>query len=277
VSVTPGYFRAMGIPLLAGRDLASGDVLEAPPVVVINAAMARRYWAHRDPVGQRLVVGATVGADARPRTIVGVVGDVRASGLESEPAPALYVSYFQNPWPTMSAIVRTASDPESFAAAVRAQVRALDADQPVYNLRSLDELLGGSLALRRTQARLLGAFTLAALLLAAVGVYGVVAQAVARRTREVGIRMALGAGRGDVMRLVVGRGMRPVAVGLAIGCLGALGASKTLAGLLFGVAPTDAVTFAGSAFVLVVVALVACWLPARRATRVDPVVALRAE
>ena len=277
VSVTPGFFRAMGIPLLAGRDLAGGDGLETPPVVVINQTMARRYWAHRSPIGQRLVVGATVGADARPRTIVGVVGDVRAAGLESEPAPALYVSYYQNPWPTMSAVVRTASDPGSLAAAARAQVRALDAEEPVYNLRSLDDLLGGSLALRRTQARLLGAFTLAALLLAAVGVYGVVAHAVARRTREVGIRMALGARGGDLMRLVVWRGMRPVAVGLALGGVGALGVSKAMAGLLFGVAPTDAVTFAGSALVLVLVALAACVAPARRATRVDPVVALRSE
>lgn len=277
VSVTPGFFRVMGIPLVAGRDLASGDVLEGPPVVVINAAMARRYWANRNPIGRRVVVGATVGADVRPRTIVGVVGDVRAAGLESEPAPAMYVCYFQNPWPTMNAVVRTVSDPASLAAAVRAQVRALDANQPVYNLRSLDEVLGGSLALRRTQARLLSVFTLAALLLAAVGVYGVVAHAVARRTHEVGIRMALGARRGDVLRLVVGQGIRPVAIGLALGCLGALGASKTLAGLLFGVAPTDAVTFAGASFVLLLVALAACWLPARRATRVDPVVALRSE
>jgi putative ABC transport system permease protein len=277
VSVTPGYFRAMGIPLLGGRQLGERDVAEAPPVVVVSEVLARRLWPGMNPVGQRVIVGSTIGADTTPREIVGVVGDVRAAGLESEPGPAVYAPYAQNPWPTMSAVVRSSVDPTQLAAAVRGQVRALDAEQPVYNVRTLDDVLGASLAVRRVQMTLLGTFALAALALAATGVYGVLAQAVRRRTHELGVRVALGAQRRDVLRLVVGQGMRPVGVGVLIGGAAAVAMGKLLRGLLYGVTPADPATLVGAALFLGLVSLIACVLPARRAVRVDPVLALRSE
>jgi putative ABC transport system permease protein len=277
VSATPGYFRAMGIPLLAGRQLGEGDGPQSPPVVVISDRLARRLWPGQDPVGRRVAVGASIGADTSPRVIVGVVGDVRASGLESEPGAAVYAPFAQNAWPTMSVVVRSSADPVQLAAAVRRQVLAQDPDQPVYAVRTLDDVLGASLASRRVQMLLLGAFALAALALAAVGVYGVVAQTVRRRTHEIGVRVALGAQRRDVLRLVVGRGMRPVGIGVLAGGVAAAATGRLLRGLLYGVTPADPTTFVAAAIFLAVIALVACVLPARRAVRVDPVVALRSE
>jgi predicted permease len=277
VSVTPGYFRAMGIPLLEGRQLSERDGPEAPPVVIISDVLARRLWPGASPVGQRVIVGSTIGADTTPREIVGVVGSVRASGLESDPGPAVYAPYAQNPWPTMSVVVRSSADPVQLAAAARLQVLAVDAEQPVYNVRTLDDVLGASLAVRRVQMLLLGAFALAALALAAIGVYGVVAQAVRRRTHEIGVRVALGAQRRDVLKLIVGQGMRPVGIGVLAGGAAAVASGRLLRGLLFGVTPADPATFLAAALFLWLVALIACALPARRAANVDPVVALRSE
>ncbi len=277
VSVSPDYFRVMQIPLLQGRRFTEGDVMATTPVVVINEIMARRFWPNQNPLGRRLILGSTIGADTAPRAIVGVVGNVRSAGLESEPGPAIYVPYFQNPWPTMSAVIRASGDPMSLAAAMRKEVMALDSNQPVYNVRPLEDVLGASLAARRFQMLLLGIFAAVALIMAAIGVYAVMAEAVMQRTHEIGIRMALGAHPHDVLKLVVGQGIRMTVTGVAIGLAGALALTRWMSSLLFGVSPTDLITFATVSLTLIGVALLACYIPARRASRLDPIAAVRHE
>jgi len=277
VSVSPDYFRVMQIPLLAGRQFTERDVMGTTPVVVINEIMARRFWPNQNPLGRRLILGSTIGADQTPRAVVGVVGNVRSAGLESEPGPTMYVPYHQNPWPTMSAVIRAAGDPMRLVAAVRKEVLALDSDQPVYNVRPLEDVLGASLAARRFQMLLLGIFAAVALIMAAIGVYAVMAEVVMQRTHEIGIRMALGARPRDVLMLVVGRGIRMTLIGVAIGLAGALALTRWMSSLLFGVTATDPVTFAIVSLVLTGVALLACYIPARRASRLDPIVAVRYE
>jgi putative ABC transport system permease protein len=246
-------------------------------VVVINEIMARRFWPNQNPLGRRLILGSTIGADTAPRAIVGVVGNVRAAGLESEPGPSIYVPYFQNPWPTMSAVIRAAGDPMRPAAAVRKEVLALDSNQPVYNVRPLEDVLGASLAARRFQMLLLGIFAAVALIMAAIGVYAVMAEFVTQRTHEIGIRMALGAHPHDVLALVVGQGIRMTVTGVAIGLAGAFALTRWMSSLLFGVSPTDLVTFAAVSLTITGVALLACYIPARRASRLDPIAAVRHE
>jgi putative ABC transport system permease protein len=277
VSISPDYFRVMQIPLLEGRQFTERDVMETPPVVVINEIMARRFWPNQNPLGRRLILGSTIGADQTPRTVVGVVENVRSAGLESEPGPTMYVPYHQNPWPTMSAVIRTSGDPMRLVAAVRKEVLALDSDQPVYNVRPLEDVLGASLAARRFQMLLLGIFAAVALIMAAIGVYAVMAEVVMQRTHEIGIRMALGARPRDVLKLVVGRGIRMTLTGVAIGLAGALALTRWMSSLLFGVSATDPVTFAIVSLILTGVALLACYIPARRASRLDPIVAVHYE
>jgi putative ABC transport system permease protein len=277
VSVSPDYFQVMRIPFLEGRPFTDLDVVGTPPVVVINEVMARRFWPDQNPIGRRLTLGSTIGADQAPRTVVGVVGNVRSAGLESDPGPAMYVPNLQNPWPTMSVVIRAAGDPLHLVTAVRKEVLALDPDQPVFNVRSLDDILGASLAARRFEMLLLGIFAALALMMAAIGVYAVMAEVVMQRMHEIGIRMALGARPRDVLKLVVGRGIRVTMTGIAIGLAGALALTRWMSSLLFGVSPTDPVTFAIVSLVLTGVALLACYIPARRASRLDPIVAVRRE
>jgi ABC-type antimicrobial peptide transport system permease subunit len=208
---------------------------------------------------------------------VGVVSTVRSTSLELEPTPAIYVPYHQNAWPTMSAVIRTAGDPVRFASLVRGEVVALDRNQPVYNVRSLDQVLARAVAARRFQTLLLGAFAVAALALAVIGVYGLLAYAVAQRTREFGIRVALGAQRRDVVAFILWRALTLMGAGLVIGGTGALAGSWLLTTILFEVSPWDPTVFVGSMVILTIAGLLASYLPARRATMVNPVVALRCE
>jgi len=278
-AVSPDYFRTMGIPLVAGRHFDERDGQGAPLAVMINQTMARRFWGSSDPLGQRIRIG---GPTSRWLTVTGIIGDVRQMGLEVAAEPELYLSLDQVPsaapffWPRYL-VVRTAGDPIALAPAVRRAVAGIDADQPVSNMRSMQAVIGQELAGRANGLTLIGAFALLALLLAAVGLYGVLAYTVAQQTREIGLRMALGATRTDVMGALVRRTMWLTGLGIAVGLAGAAAVTRTMTSFLYQVSPTDPVTFAAGALLLVVVALLACWAPARRATRVDPLTALRAE
>ena len=271
---SPRYFAAMGIPLLRGRALSEADRLEAPKVAVVNAAFARRFFPGEEVVGQRLAIGWS---EEAPREIVGVVGDVRHVGLDTPAAPEVFLPYAQEPDVGVTVVVRAAGDPSGLAGTVRGAVRAVDPALPVANLRTLDEVLSASLARRRFNMQLLALFAAVALALAGVGTYGVVAHSVAMRTHEIGVRMALGAGRGRVLSDVVGRAMALAGAGLALGLAGALALTRTLSGLLYGVSASDPATFAAVALLLAAVALAASAIPGRRAARLDPVVALKGE
>jgi len=269
---SPGFFGALKIPLLNGRDFTERDNADAPPVVVINETMARRFWPGEDVIGKRLAIGG------QPwRTIVGVVGDVRHSSLDAEPRPQMYFSYLQDTLPFMSLAVRTTTDPASMVAALRSEIHAIDKDQPVFAIKTMNEVLARSVSQRRLYMTLLGIFAGIALLLAAVGIYGVMSYSVTQRTHEIGIRMALGARSSDVLRLVVGQGMTLALVGVVAGLIAALAMTRVIASLLYGVSATDPATFAIVSVVLTTVALLACYIPARRATKVDPMIALRHE
>ena len=270
--VSPGYFRAMGIPLHEGRDFESRDGA-GPGVVVVSEAMARRYWPGADPIGKRM----------RPRggkdwmTVVGVAGDVAHRGLDEAPAPLLYFCAYSSNWNPMSLVVRTGSDPASVTTAARDAVHALDRDLPVSEVSTLESLRDASVAPQHFNTLLLALFAVLALTLASVGIYGVMAYAVSQRTHEIGIRMALGSPRRDVLRLIVAQAMRPTLAGIVLGLTAALAATRLMQSLLFGVSPRDPVTFLAVAAILVAVALAACLVPARRASRVDPMTALRYE
>ena len=276
-SVSPNYFNAMGTPIVAGRDFNEADTSESAQVVIINKAMAERFWPGESPLGKRISYGSN--ADNQPTwiEIVGVVGDVRHVGLDTDVTPEAYVPYTQAPYRFMSIIIRTATEPATLVAAVRSQVQALDPQQPVYDIKTMEEVIGDSLAKRRLNMLLIAIFAAVALLLAAVGIYGVMSYSVVQRTHEIGIRMALGATRGDVLRLVVRQGMFLVVVGLGIGLIAAFMLTKVLDSVLFGVTSKDPITFVVVAGTLMLVALIACYIPARRATKVDPLTALRYE
>ena len=271
----PGYFAAARIPLERGRGLAATDRADAPPVVVINETMARKFWPNENPIGARLQISWTH-PDAQPE-IVGVVGDVRVSTLDGELRPMIYYPQAQEPSGYMAIVARHAGDPAGFSAAVRALVLELDRNLPVSDVATMSTRLVRSMADRRYPMLLLSVFAALAVLLAAVGIYGVLSYAVSQRLREIGVRMALGAQRADVLGMVIGRGMRLTLMGVAIGAAGGLFASRALGRLLYGVAPTDPITFAAVAGLLVLVALVAVYVPALRATRVDPITVLRSE
>ncbi|HEV2915198.1 MAG TPA: ABC transporter permease [Pyrinomonadaceae bacterium] len=273
--VTPGYFRAMGIPLLGGRAFSERDTPESTQVVIINEALARRYFPTEDPIGKRVFVGFN---EEEARQIVGVVGAVRYNALSEEANPGVYTPYSQVPWSrTMTLMVRSAAAPSAVLATVREQLRAVERDAPIYDVKTMNEIVGESIARPRFSALVLGIFAGAALVLAAVGLYGVMAYSVTQRTREIGIRMALGAQARDVLRMVVGQGLKLIVTGLLIGVIGALLLTRLMKSLLFGVSAVDPVTFCAVSVLLTVVALLACYIPARRATRVDPMEALRYE
>jgi putative ABC transport system permease protein len=243
--------------------------------MVVSNAFVDRYFPNEDPIGRRIIFD---GDEKIPREIVGVVADIRRKGLDENVQPEMYVSDVQNPERRMNLVIRTeARDASQLTPAVRAEIKAFDPNQIIWRTQTLDELLSTSVAPRRFNMLLLGIFAGVALVLAAVGLYGVMSYSVSWRTREIGIRMALGAKRADVLRLVVRQGMTMTLIGLALGLLGAFSISRVLRGLLYGVSSTDPLTFVAVSIVLLGVALLACLVPARRATRVDPIIALRTE
>jgi putative ABC transport system permease protein len=271
----PNYFRTMGIPLLRGRNFTEKEATEASHVVLINEAMARTYFPDEDPIGKRVTI--SMAAKPVPTEIIGVVGDIKHVGLDVEPRAMSYWPHPELPYSFMSIVVRTEGDPLSFAPAVKREVQALDKDQPIADVRTMEQLLSASVARARFSTLLLGIFAGLALLLAAVGIYGVMSYSVTQRTHEIGIRMALGASQKDVMRLVVGQGMTLALVGVVIGVVAAFFLTRVMASLLFGVSATDPLTFVAISAVLSGVALVANLVPARRAIKIDPMVALRYE
>jgi len=273
-SVHSAYFRTMGIPLVAGRVFADSDTSQGPPAIVVNQTLARRFWPQGNPVGGRLVVDANNG---RVAEIVGVVGDVKPDRMEGQDWPTIYNPYAQVPVPTMSMVVRTSRPPLSLASAVEREVHQLDPDQPVADARSMEDVVDQAIAGARFNTVLLGVFALIAFLLAAVGIYGVISCDVSARTHEIGIRVALGAQPGDVLKLVLGQGARLAGYGIAAGLAAAFVLTRLMAAMLYGVKATDAYTFAAIPVLLGTVALAASYLPSRRALRLDPVTALRHE
>ena len=266
--VTPGFFEVMRVPL-RGRDFTHRE--QNAKVAIVNDAFAQRYFGTADPIGRRFKEGTAKGNDDWI-TVVGVAGNMHRQGLEREVAPEFF---FASSEPTMDIVIRAESNPTAIAPAVREAIRAVVPGAVVIQSAAVDQILGASGSQRRLQTWMLGSFALVSLLLAAVGVYGVMHFAVAQRAHEFALRVALGATRGDLAWLVLNEGMRLPLAGLTIGLVVALGLTRILAHLLFGVTPTDPATFAAVAIVLFAVALVACWLPARRAAAVDPIVALR--
>jgi putative ABC transport system permease protein len=273
-SVSPDYLRAMGIPLLRGRGFAEQDNANAPLVALINREAARRIWPNEDPVGKRIRLGSV---ESPLRSVVGVVGDVNHYDLETAPGLQAYIPHAQRAEAYMQLVVRAAVEPGALTGPVRQAIHALDPDVPLHKLTTMRQLVSASAAQRRFTLLLIAVFAAVALLMAAIGLYGVMAYSVTQRTQEIGIRVALGAQRADVLRLVVGQGLRLVAVGVTLGLMAALALTRLMQTLLFEVSATDPVTFAGVALLLTLVALLACWIPARRAATVDPLVALRSE
>jgi putative ABC transport system permease protein len=272
--VSPEYFATLGVPLLEGRTFTEHDHANAPLVAVVSRATARKYWPGESALGKQVQVGGPKGP---PREIVGVVGDVRHRDPEHAPEPLMYVPYLQDtePWNWAMFALRTDLDPASLAPAVRDAVFAIDPEQPVARIRTMDEIAGTLGEERRFNTLLLALFSAIALVLAATGTYGVMAYSVARRTREIGVRMALGARPGDVLRMVLGQGARLVAAAISLGVAGAIAANRLLAAQLFETSATDPVTLGAGAATLCAVALLACYVPARRAMQVEPMTALR--
>ena len=272
-TITPGFFRTLGVPLRSGRDFTAADAAEgALQVVIVSEAMVKRYWPGVDPIGRRLRPGRS----QEWHTVVGVAADVHHLSLDAEPNPMVYYPY-RGDWNPMSIGVRYEGDASAIAPVIREVAHAIDPKLPVGTVRRVDQLVAGSLGERRFNASLLGLFAGIALLLAAVGLYGAMSFAVGRRTREIGVRMALGARPVDVLRMVLGEGLRLAAVGLGAGLVAAAALTWTMRSLLFGVTTADPLTFAGITLLLLVVALLATWVPARRAARVDPMRAIRCE
>jgi putative ABC transport system permease protein len=276
--ISTSYFSVMGVPVVAGRPFAVTDDVNAPPVIIVNQTLARLAFSSENPIGQRLIF---TGGDPTPTEIVGVVGDEKVNGLDAIITPVVYFPFLQdsNPGVMANLVVRTSSAPGAQANVIRNECLALEPAMAVYGIGTLEETMTNLPAtfMRRYPALLIGLFAAVALLLAAVGVYGVISYSVSQQTREIGIRIALGAGRRDVLRLVMGQGLTVTAGGIAIGLGAAWALTRLMSGLLFQVSATDTTTYAVVALLLAGVALMACFLPARRATKVDPMVALRYE
>jgi predicted permease len=275
--VSAGYTETLTVALLRGRPFVEADNESGLPVALVNTALARRYWPNVDPVGKRILLGHRSSATNKWLTIVGLVGDTKLYGLANPSRFEIYLPFRQHPANDMTLLVRSAADPASLTAAIRQTVAAIDKDQPLFAIVTMQRLVDDSAATRRLTLILLGLFSTLALILAAIGIYGVVSYSVALRTHEIGIRMALGAQRRDVLRLVLGQGARLAFWGAAIGLVAALGFTRLLASLLYAVSANDPLTFAAVAALLVSIALAACYIPARRALRVDPMAALRYE
>jgi putative ABC transport system permease protein len=271
---TPGYFGAIGTPLRRGRLFSAQDDAKSGRVILVNETFAKRFLPGQEPVGQRLRLGND---DKDTQEIIGVVADVQDDDLDGTVDPTSYLPYSQTLNRTMNLIIRSNQDPTQLVSAVRSEVRALDPLLPVSNVKTVDQMIDERMSPKRLLTYIFGIFALCALLLASVGIYGVMSYVVTQRTHEIGIRMALGARAADVLKLVVKNGMLLALAGVAIGLGGAFALTRLLGSLLFRISPTDKVTFAGVAMCLILVALLACLMPARRATKVDPLVALRDE
>jgi putative ABC transport system permease protein len=275
-AVSPGYFETMGIPLRRGRLLDARDRAGAPRAVLINESYAHRKYPGIDPLGRRVHVGPT---DQPWYTIVGIVGDVKQLSLAASLSDAIYMppeqSWFADR--TLTLVARTRSDPAAIAPAIRAAIWSVDKDQPIVRVATMEELLSRSGAERRFAMVLFTAFAIVALVLAAAGIYGVLSGSVTERTREIGVRAALGASRSEIRNLILRQGMTLAAMGALIGVIGAIAASRVLVTMLFGISRLDPVTYVGVIALLMAVAAMACWLPAWRAARVDPGITLRAE
>ena len=277
LEVSPGYFAALGIPLLKGREFTTQDAIEDPRTIVINEAMARREFPNQEPLGQRFSFGPGPDGQQQWLEIVGVVGNVRQYRADEAPVPMTYAVHTANPQRAYSLIVRSDGDVLSLSSSVRAAIQAVDPSLPVARARTLDDVIGASLTQRKFNMTLLMVFAAIALILAIAGIYGTVAYAVAQRTQEIGIRVALGATTGEVLRLVLVDALKPVGGGLVLGIIAAFALTRALDRLVYGISTTDTMTFVTLPLLLGLVAMVASWLPAMRATRVDPMVALRAD
>jgi putative ABC transport system permease protein len=271
--VTPGYFSAIGMPLRRGRDFTAGDNEQAPRVVIINETLARLFFPNQEAIGQRIIPG---GRD-KPLEIVGIVGDIKDRGLDKVCQPGFYVPYAQDPWNSMGVALRATAEPTALAAVARDVVMKLDPTQPVHTIKTVERLIYEQSSPKRIMTTMMGVFAAIALLLAGVGLYAVMATAVSQRTHEIGVRMALGARSRDIMRLVTRQGLKLTLAGLALGTAGAFALTRVMEPLLYGVTATDPLTFILISLALAVAAMLACWIPARRAMRVDPMVALRCE
>jgi putative ABC transport system permease protein len=278
--VSPGYFATIGAPLQRGRDITDGDTLTSTPVTIINSAMAKKYWPGENAIGKQVGVGMT---RIPARTIVGVVADIKQVSLREIPDPAMYVPYTQNEiktWPSMQAMqyaVRTKADPDSIVGSLREAVHSVDPDLPVANFATLTTLVDTSLTADRLAMLLLTAFGMLALILSAIGMYGVISYSVMQRTPEIGIRIALGARREQILVMVLGQGCRLACAGITIGLIAALTTTRLMTRFLYGIQPTDPTTFAAVSLLLMAVALLACYMPSRKAMKVDPMIALRYE
>jgi len=269
----PGYVETMRVPLLAGREFSERDDAQAPKVVMVNQTLARRFWPNENPIGKHILVGR----GPMPSEVIGVLGDVRNASLAADVSPEIYLPFPQLPWASMNLVVRTESDPHSFTEAVRQRVLAVDKDQPVTAVAAMEEVMEQAAAQPRFTAWLLGALAAMALVLAVVGIYGAIAYSVAERTQEMGVRLALGAGRADILRLVLRQGLLLALSGTAVGLAASFGLTRLLESQVYRVSVTDPFTFAGCALLFAAVAALASYLPARRAMRVDPMAALRCE
>lgn len=270
-AISPAWFKTMRVPLKAGREFGDQDNAEAPKVLIANEALARRYWPNENPIGKHVLLGR----QTAPADVVGVAADVKNSGLALASQPQLYLPFPQLPWGNMNLLVRTEVDPRSLVSAIRAQISAIDPEQPVTGIQTIDELLDTSRAQPRFTMFLLGAFSGSALVLAVVGIYGVLAYSVTQRKQEMGVRLALGATRENIMRLIVGQGFALALIGVAAGLLAALALTRVMASMLYDVSTHDLATFALASLMFVALALLASYLPARRATQADPTEALR--
>lgn len=273
-TATPDYFKTLGIPVVRGREFTPEDRDGGAGAMVINETAARRFFPNQNPLGQRITMGAR---RAMPSEIVGVVADFKQDELEREVEPQMFVPYDQLPWESLAVVLRSDREAPALASAIRTRVKELDPDLPVYGLQSMGELVAKATAPSRFYMLLLGGFAFISLVLAAVGIYGVIAYAVRQRTQEIGIRLALGATGDRVLRMVVGQGLALAGVGAGVGLLGALVATRGMQSLLFEVSASDPAIYAGVAVMLVAVAAVASYLPARRAARTDPQLVLRGE
>jgi putative ABC transport system permease protein len=270
--VTPGYFRTMGIDLRAGRYFSASDREGTPPVMVISESLARRYFTPESPLGHRISFD-----QKNFYAIAGVVADVHDTSVANKPLPQMYVAHAQLPFSRMALEVRSSLNPLALVSAVRAELRTMDKDRPLSNVTTEEQLIAENIAPRRFALTLIGLFAGLALLVASIGIYGVISYSVTESTRELGIRMALGAAKSDVLRMVLWRGLRMAAIGIAAGGVAALAATRLMGSFLFNVSAYDPVTFLAVAGMFLVVALAACVIPARRATNVDPMVALHYE
>jgi len=272
-AVSARYFATLGIPVLKGREFTDSDNRDAPSVVLIDQSLANLYWPHENPIGQHIKFSAS----GRPREIVGVVGPVKQEGLDRQDSPMIYAPFTQKPQRLMSLVAKTDSAPESMVNDLKAAIWSVDKDQPVYNIRTMDAIVSETKATPKLSLTLMTVFAGLALLLAAIGIYGVVCYSVTQCTHEIGIRMALGAQTGDVLKLMLGNGMALTFIGVAIGLAASMGLGRIMSTILYGMNGTDFVTLAGVSLLLITVSLVASYIPARRATRVDPMIALRSE